>query len=157
MRLYLVGALAVFLMVGCGGSSDPKKPAPTASLHGVAVDDLIVNGVVEAYAASDTSNVLATGRTHATDGSYTLNVSYDGVVVVKVTCDASSLMKNPADGTTKACVSGLELHSAVAVTPTSSSVKVNISPLSELMVRQMNQNGTTVENLESAQNNIGLM
>lgn len=157
MRLYLVGALAVFLMVGCGGSSDPKEPAPTASLHGVAVDDLIVNGVVEAYAASDTSNVLATGRTHATDGSYTLNVSYDGVVVVKVTCDASSLMKNPADGTTKACVSGLELHSAVAVTPTSSSVKVNISPLSELMVRQMNQNGTTVENLESAQNNIGLM
>ena len=167
MRLYLVGALAAFLMVGCGGggSSNTNQSVATASLRGVAVDDLIVNGIVEAYAANDISNVLATGRTSATDGSYILDVTYDGVVVVKVTCDDDSLMKNPDDNTTKSCIDGMELRSATAVTPTSGTVEVevNISPLSELMVRQMmvrqvsDENITAVAALEAAQNNIGLM
>ncbi len=158
MTRYIVATLLAVALIGCSEkSSEPKVPEITTKLKGVAVDDLIVNGIVIAYPAASPSTVLATGRTDANDGSYTLDVSLDGVVVVKVTCDASSLMKNPADGSTKPCISGLELRSATAVSSTSGEIKVNLSPLSELMVRQMSENGTTIENLEDAQNNIGLM
>ncbi len=159
MKRYIAIALLAVVMIGCGSkSSGPdSETEKTTKLKGIAVDDLIVNGIVSAYAASNSSTVLATGRTDADNGSYVLDVSYDGVIIIKVTCDANSLMKNPVDNTTKACISGLQLRSAVAVTPTSGEIEVNTSPLSELMVRQMNENGTTVADLTEAQNNIGLM
>ncbi len=157
MGRYILISLLAFMFFGCGGSSEPAKKGVKTQLKGVAVDDLIVNGIVKAYAANNLTNILATGRTDSVDGSYTLNIIYDGVVIVKVTCDSASQMKNPANGSTKPCISGLALRSATAVTPTGGSIKVNTSLISELMVRQMNENGTTKQNLENAQNNIGLM
>lgn len=156
MNKFILLSVLTFMLIGCGGSSAPKTVAKNTKLKGVAVDDLILNGVVRAYAAGNESVSLATGRTSSSDGSYALNISHDGVVVVEVTCDASSQMK-PISGPAVQCESGLKLHSAVPVTPSSGEVKVNISPLSELVVRQMQENGTSKADFEAAQNNISMM
>jgi hypothetical protein len=159
MRLYLVGALAVFLMVGCGGSSGPKTPEAVTSLAGVAVDDLIINGIVKAYPANDSSRVLATGKTDD-KGSYTLDVAYDGVVIVEVECKTdTSWMINPVKPNVKIdCIDGLKLNSAASVSPDKGAVEVNISPLTELVVRQMKENSTVTEqDLTAARNNIQQM
>jgi hypothetical protein len=131
-------------MMGCGGSSDPSQQNDDKiKINGIASDDLIVNGVVKAYGANDVSKtVLDEGRTSNTDGSYTLDVVYDGVVVVEVICDSASKMLTPT-GNRIDCAPDLKLHSAAAVKPTSGAVKVNVSPLTEAVVKRMETLGTS--------------
>jgi len=154
-------AMALLAIVGCGGGSGKGSSGgsgnngATTSLSGVAVDDLILNGIVRAYDASDVNNTLATGRTSSFDGSYTLNVDHEGIVVVKVTCDSNSRMYNPVTEQNQTCIDGLELRSAAELTSESKSVKVNISPLTELIVRQMGDSPEPSD-LLSARNSIGL-
>ena len=158
MKLYLVGALAAFLMIGCGGSSSPSNVNKT-KLSGVAVDDLIVNGIVKAYPANNPSRVLATGKTN-NKGAYTLDVAYDGVVVVEVECKVgTSYMFNPATPNRQIpCVDGLKLNSAADVSPDKGAIEVNISPLTELVVRQMKESSNVTEKeLTAARNNIQQM
>ena len=62
----VAGALVAINGCGGGGSSGDTNVAP-AVLKGVAVDDLILNGVVT---ATDTGGAtLASGRTSTTDGT----------------------------------------------------------------------------------------
>ncbi len=156
-NIFLSGVLAAVLMTGCGDSTPPPANEKSALLKGVAVDDLIVNGKVKVYDPAKPSEILATGRTDKNDGSYRLKVSYDGVVVVQVSCDEKSQMKNPATGELKSCKEDLKLHSAAALSPEKKEVVVNISPVSEFVVRQMEAKGATKESLEEAQSNIGDM
>ena len=155
ITLSTITAMALFSIVGCGGGSSGGNSGTTTSLSGVAVDDLILNGVVRAYDASDKNNTLATGRTSISDGSYTLNVDHDGIVVVEVTCDSNSRMYNPATDQNQTCPNGLELRSATKLTSENKSVKVNISPLTELIVRQMGDNPTSTD-FQSAKNSVGV-
>ena len=123
--------LSAFLMTGCGGDSVEKiTKKHEATLTGIAVDDLILNGVVSA--AKPDGSVLTTGRTSTTDGSYQLKVDYSGVVVVSVTCDGSSQMLNPVTNETKACteVDGLK---SIASVERDQEVKVNITPLTHIV------------------------
>jgi len=152
----LASALLATLLIGCG-SSEPVATPKTVSIAGVASDDLIVNGIVKAYGANDASKTLLdSGRTSRIDGSYILDVIYNGVVVVEVTCDGASQMLTPS-GAKIDCAPNLELHSAAAVTPTSGSTKVNISPLTEAVVQRMETLGNAdikPEHLETASDNI---
>ena len=131
--------LSAFLMTGCGG--DPQKENPqntpqtpsakhTATLSGVAVDDLILNGKVSAEKSD--GSVLTTGRTSATDGSYTLKVDYSGVVVVSVTCDSTSKMLDPVTHEKKAC-NGVDGLKSIASVERDKEAKVNITPLTHIV------------------------
>ncbi len=156
MIKYLLAVCFTFIVIGCGGSSDPKNET-NVKISGVAVDDLIVYGIVKAYPSGDKNRVLATGRTDENDGTYDLNVSYNGVVVVEVTCDSSSRMLNPVSMVRSECAPDLELRSAAAVTTDSGAVKVNISPLTEAVVVRMQEIGANEQNLKAANEDIKSM
>ncbi len=156
MKKYILASLLAFLMIGCDGGSKPIIDS-NSKIRGIAVDDLIVNGIVNVYSATDESKPLVTGRTSPEYGSYNLDLDYLGLVIVKVTCDNDSKMLNPQTKIKKNCISNLELSSATTLKKNSKKVTVNISPLSELVVRQMRENGLSSASLASAQENIGLM
>ena len=146
--------LLATLVIGCGSSGPTIQKT---AISGFAVDDLIIDGDVVVYPAGNPSNILERGKTDHFNGAYRLNVGYDGVVVVEVTCGTEGKMKNPATGAIKSCEQDLALHSAAAVTPTSGSVKVNVSPLTEAVVQRMEtlgESGVTPEHLESATDDI---
>ena len=154
MKKYITVSIVALVMAGCGKSHEPAA-SNTAIVRGVAVDDLIVNGLVRAYPANDTSRELARGRTDE-NGSYTLSVDYNGVAVVEVTCEEGvSRMKNPQTGAVIPCEAGLTLHSASVVKP-NQSITLPVTPLTEAIVRQIDGDATP-EKLETARNNIGLM
>ena len=115
---HLVSALVAFLLVGCNSSGPTKIVEKSSQISGIAVDDLILHGIAKAYPASNSSNILDESRTN-NSGAYLLDVSYNGVVLVEVTCDENSRMLNPKTNERIACAENLELHSAAAVTPTS--------------------------------------
>ena len=168
----------VTLIVGCGSSdstsraigfNDSDKNSTTAiedkiRLSGVAVDDLIVNGLVKAYSATTPKKDLnVTGRTDE-NGAYTLNLDYTGVVILEVTCDKDSKMRDPLAKESeklKACEDDLLLKSATVLSPDVSKegLKVNISPVSDLVVKQMGVRAdgedATADDLEASQDNIG--
>jgi len=172
----------VSLLIGCGSSSssttdfseanqtaatvtttDDLVPSSTNStpttemitLKGIAVDDLIVDGVVKVYAPDAPEVILAEGRTDSERGTYSLNIDYDGVVVLDVSADERTKMKNPETGEIRESEPDLRLHSAAVVSSEIEEIEVNVSPLTDLVVSQMNAQGATPEALESAQDSIG--
>ena len=102
-------------------------------ISGVAVDDLILNGAVEAKDPS--GNLLDSGRTSDTDGRYTINVNYTGVVLLNVTCDENSTMYNPDTKIETTCGSDVSLNSLGAVTA-GNDLEINISPLTEIVYQR---------------------
>jgi hypothetical protein len=168
MNTYFRTILSIYmalLIIGCGSeSSGDSTPMVESSkqgvkVNGIAVDDLIVNGIIKIYSTSTPPILLGEGRTDGDTGSYILNIDYDGVVVLDVTCDDSSQMKNPSTGATQACEDDLSLQSAATLSPDITDIEVNISPVSHLVVQQMKERaGTEVitkEDLEISQDNIG--
>ncbi len=159
-RVLLSGvAIAALMMTGCGGGGSGRGDTAEATIHGVAVDDLILNGKVEAYDAND--KLLAEGRTNSNDGSYTLSFAHEGVVVVNVRCDANSKMKDMQTGVIKACSDSVDLHSVASV---ASGVKqqVNITPLTEVVFERAKEMAATgakldKEDVAKARSEIGLM
>jgi hypothetical protein len=155
MKKFVSASLLAFVLLGCGGSNEPSVDN-SAKLRGVAVDDLIINGSVKVYPADNTDNILVEGLSDK-NGAFSLNVPYNGVVIVEVTCDrAGSWMYNPITQERKECIEDLKLHS-VALSSPKKEIEVNVSPISELVVAQMLENGTSKEDLVSAQNSIGHM
>jgi len=152
---YLASALLASFFVGCGGSTEPKESIETSSIYGIATDDLIVNGDVRVYPVGNPSNVLVSGKTDPVTGSYTFDVNHAGVVVVEVECGTTGRMKNPETNVTKECESDLKLHSAAEVSPEIGEIEVNISPVTDFVVSQLEAGGGTVAALERAQENIG--
>jgi hypothetical protein len=142
-----LAAAAVIGVIGCGGggggggaSTPPATSDEGTQVTGVAVDDLILNGVVRV--ADENNATLATGRTDSQDGSYTLRVDHHGVVVVHVTCDDASEMYNPETNQTSACPDNLLLRSVATVEGADAPVEVNVSPLTEVTYRQALANDT---------------
>jgi hypothetical protein len=149
VSFYLSSLLLAGMVVGCG-SSGPVEVAPKATLSGVAVDDVIVTGDVKAYPAGSPTNVLKTGHTDA-EGKYLLEVEHKGIVVVEVTCGTNGKMKNLKTGTIRECEDDLALRSAAHVTEKHKEIEVNLSPLTEVVVTQFEENGGTTDALEAAQ------
>ncbi len=155
--------VSLFVLTGCGGSSNStpieEEVLTKSKIQGVAVDDLIVNGIVKVYSTSTPPKLLGEGRTNGDTGSYIVNIDYDGVIVLEVTCDASSQMKNPNTGVTQACEDDLSLESAATISPDVKDIEVNISPVTHLVVQQMKERAgeeeVNKEDLELSQNNIG--
>jgi len=158
----IVASAAIVGMVGCGGGGGGTAPESTAdataTLSGVAVDDLIVNGNVKATDAE--GNLLATGKTDE-NGSYTLKVAHSGVVIVNVSCDENSTMYNPQTGTHTACPSDTALH-ALASVEESKEAEVHISPLSEIAYERAvtvagDTKAITEDVVEKVRTEVGLM
>lgn len=127
--LALSGAALIALFAGCGGGG--SSGSTTTSLFGTVVEDLVLNGVVKVY-RPDTNATLATGRTDK-DGHYTLNLpsGYTGPVVVSVTGDENTTMKD-INGTISAYPSGLQLRSVANVGTADNGKEVHVSMLSEM-------------------------
>jgi len=159
LLLSSVAACAVVGMVGCGGGGSSSTSVEESKLSGVAVDDLILNGIVEATTMDGTS--LATGRTSATDGSYALNLNYAGVAMIQVRCDENSTMLNPETQEKTECPTNMALRSMADV-EAGVEQTVNISPLTEVVVARAEalvEEGQTVssQELETARAEIGTM
>ena len=151
-KLGLLGLVAsAFIVVGCGGGAPQKDEKVT--INGTAVDELILNGKVEA--TKPDSSLLVEGRTSQTDGTYTLEIAnYTGPVIINVTCDANSSL---LIGTTKeSCPSGLKMHSVANVD--GKSVTVNVSPLTDITYKLAQNGGAITEkSIETASNQVAAM
>lgn len=162
MRKYaLLGSLAVVVMVslaGCGGGSSSKGENP-ARLSGTAVDDLIFNGVVTAKKAD--GSPLASGRTNKKDGTYKLNVNYDGIVIMNVSCDGNSTMGPDSAQATPCANQGVSLNSLAAVKP-GKAATVNVSPLTQIVYERAKVLATDtahikLEDLDQSRREVALM
>ncbi len=124
---------------GCGGGDDSTPPAAASvTITGKAVDELILDGVVEVHKGSASGAVIGSGRTDSSDGTYTIDLDgYKGVAVVKVTCDAASKLYYPDTDTTAACPSDTKLFSAADVKE--EKVTVNIAPSTHVMYMMATQ------------------
>jgi hypothetical protein len=153
------------LLTGCGGGGGGGSAnnngggggTSTITLSGTAVDELIVNGVVKAHKNSASGEVLASGRTND-HGIYTLTVpEYEGVVVVKVECDASSKLFFPETNETKDCPTDLQLYSAAPVKG-EGELKISVTPATQAffaLATQGNYDATlTPEAVDQARNRI---
>jgi len=127
----LAGSL---LLSGCGGGGETPPPTTASvTITGKAVDELILNGVVEVHKNSAAGAVIGSGRTSSSDGTYTIDLNgYEGVAVVKVTCDASSSLYYPDTNTTAPCPTQTQLYSAADVSG-DVDVTVNVSPSTHVM------------------------
>ena len=126
----LAGSL---IFAGCGGGGDTTISAAGTTISGKAVDELILNGVVEVHANSAAGSIIGTGRTDGTDGTYTIDVDgFSGVAVVSVKCDANSTLYFPKTNTTKSCPTDTHLYSAAPVEG-DGSVTVNVAPSTHVM------------------------
>ncbi len=136
--VYVLSALLAIALVGCGGTSGSKDKSDDHQIQisGVAVDDVIVNGDVVAFPVGKSDEILARGKTD-NQGNYSFKVSHEGVVVVKVTCGDEGKMLDPETNKTQQCEQNLALRSAASVSKESDDVKINISPVSELLVSHM--------------------
>lgn len=165
-----VATIALMSLIGCGGGSSPSNNSNnqndsdnpsvnSTDIDGVAVDDLILNGIVTAKDTSGT--LLAQGRTSATDGLFTLNVAHSGIVLLNVTCDESSTMVNPTTQQTQNCGSDVTLNSLADV-KAGVNQTVNLSPLTEIVYQRAvaqagNKSNLTETVFDDARNEIGLM
>lgn len=153
---------ALLAMNGCGGGGGDtgSTPVSSQSISGVAVDDLILNGVVKAKDPS--GNLLASGRTSDNDGTYKVNVNYTGVLLVNVTCDENSTMYNPDTKIETACGADVNLNSLGTVTA-GTDLTLNISPLTEIVYQRAEAlaggdiSNVDASDVEDARTEIGLM
>jgi len=120
--LFFSGIITILILNGCGGSA--------TSIRGIAVDDLILNGTVDASNLDGSSSVST--RTSATDGSYHMNVDFDGIALLSVSCDAASMVLDSETGEQKSCegVYGLQ---ALAKIEKGREITANISPLTHIV------------------------
>ena len=80
--LAILAALSLAACGGSGGSSSggtmpvmpPPQTGPSFSIDGKTTKGLILDGFVDVVDAADTANVLVSGRTSATDGTYDLTI-----------------------------------------------------------------------------------
>lgn len=155
-------AVAALMMTGCGGGSSDSVTSGVSSsaiVEGVAVDDLILNGKV--IAVDENNQTLAEGRTSSGDGSYTLTLAHQGVVVVNVSCDENSSMKDMLTGNIQRCGAEVNLHAVTAVEP-GVKTKVNITPLTQVVYERAKtlaeaDSKLDPEDVEKARTEIGLM
>jgi len=134
-KLVLVSLFAISLLGSCGGGSSSARVVEeiSSTMEGVAVDDLIVNGIITGYTNANAK--LAATRSDQ-NASYRLVIKdYMGLVVVEVTCDKDSIM-SALDGTQKACPLNTRLRSFGVTSGRTTPVVANISPLTEMVYQR---------------------
>lgn len=115
--------LSAMLLIGCGGgSSSSSTSAAGTTLNGIAVDDLIGNGIVT-VSRPDTNETLVGGRTK-TDGTYSLALpaGFTGPILVKISSDAN----------TSGMPVGMELRSVDVINSGETTHLTQVSFLSEI-------------------------
>jgi len=144
--LSAVASIAIVGLSACGGhsSGDNNNPSvKTATVKGVAVDELILNGIVKIKA---NDQVLKETRTHDVTGRYEANGAFgDNVVTVDVSCDTDShlLIK----GKKAVCPAGLNVH---AVANVEGDREINVSPLSEIAYQMAKEKGIDKQSVTEA-------
>ncbi len=125
---------------GCGGGgSSTSVTGASVNITGKAVDELILNGVVEVHDGSAAGAVIGSGRTDNSNGTYTIDLDgFEGVAVVSVTCDANSTLFFPDTNTTAACPAQTQLYSAADVSG-DGNVTVNVAPSTHVMYMMATQ------------------
>lgn len=155
--------VGIILFAGCGGGGSGgtyNSESESSTIQGKAVDDLILNGIITVE--DKYGNKLTEDRTNKTDGTYKLEVNYDGIVFLNVSCDENTTMYNPETNQTGNCPEGLMLHSLAKAAP-GTDQNVSISPLTEaaykrsLVLADNNQSKINESSLEQARSEIGLI
>ncbi len=176
-----LAAMTIFLgLSACGGGGGssagggnivtPPPPAPTGStfgLNGAAVKGLIKNGVVSVQDAADATNVLVTGTTSATDGSFSVTIpasaNFDGPFVkVIVTggagatsvCDAAAGCGAVSFGDDFAIDSSVSLSAIIPTPANNGSRLVNVTPLTHFASEIAAAAPLTTESLSQAQSKV---
>lgn len=165
-KLALACALTTALAAcGGGGSSSDAVVSTTSTLEGVAAKGLIKNGVVKVYSYSadgtKSANPIATTRTSATDGSYSVSLGSNiGLFTVEVSADASTTMADEVSGSDIPMPTTMTLRSLVQLdSATSTAVKGYVTPFTDMLVNAAANatGGLTAANAASAQTGVTTM
>ena len=163
MNKIIISIATLFLLSmlsSCGSSSSSRPTTPITSLvKGIAVDDLILNGIITANSLKQQK--LNSTRTSKQDGSYELIINdYIGVVVVEASCDKDSELKSIL-GAIKPCPLDTRLRTIANAGGRATPVIGNISALTEAIYqRALALSGgvaVTVSAYEQARAEIGEM
>lgn len=136
---------------GGGGGVQPPPPSGT-TVTGTAAYGLLSDAVVSFYGVDANgavgSSALATTRT-AANGTYAARVTASGPVVVAITVDAQTRMKDVVTGTSAPAPGGLTLRAAVAGL---TSNPIMVTPLTEMAfgIASAATGGLTVANIDAA-------
>lgn len=138
MNKIIISITTLFLLSmlsSCGSSSSSRTTAPVTSLiKGVAVDDLILNGIITGNSIKQQK--LNSTRTSAKDGTYELTIDdYIGVVIVEASCDKSSQLKSIKNIITL-CPLDTRLRTIAKTSGRFTPVVANISALTEAIYQR---------------------
>ncbi|HJV36670.1 MAG TPA: hypothetical protein VJ604_16480, partial [Geomonas sp.] len=139
-ELVKMAAVAVImaLFAGCGGGSSTPSPPPATSktyASGTASAGLIKNGTIQIYAANSdgSKGTLLASTTTDSQGQYTVTVqNYQGPVVI----EATGSYVDEATSATTTIPASAPLRAGSMVSGDGSSIKIAVTPLTELAYRQ---------------------
>lgn len=140
VNLFKAAGFAAFLALSaCGGGGGDGSPAAGGggggTVTGAAAKGIVKNGIVTVKNAN--GQVIGTGRTNNTDGSYSVDVGdYAGPVFVEISADSMTTIQDEITGTDEPAtnVSGVLLESVSTITA-GQAVDVNVSPLTTLVAQ----------------------
>ncbi|MEW6206333.1 MAG: hypothetical protein AB1516_13530 [Pseudomonadota bacterium] len=140
VNLFKAAGFAAFLALSaCGGGGGDGSPAAGGggggTVTGAAAKGIVKNGIVTVKDAN--GQVIGTGRTNTTDGSYSVNVGdYAGPVFVEISADSMTTIQDEITGDDEPAtnVSGVLLESVSNITA-GQAVDVNVSPLTTLVAQ----------------------
>ncbi len=124
------------MLSSCGSSSSSRTTtAPVTSLiKGIAVDDLILNGIITANTIKQQK--LNSTRTSTKDGTYELIIDdYIGVVIVEASCDKDSELRSIV-GVITPCPLDIRLRTIANAGGRSTPIITNISALTEAIYQR---------------------
>ena len=142
-------------LVACGSGSDVVE-ADTTTIEGAIVKGPVHKAKVAAYkvnADGSRGDKLGDEVRSEADGSYKLSFSgYSGVVVIEAAADGETAIKDEATGTDVKPGSSFKLRSAVPLSATSRTFKVQVNPLTDVAVAaaQRKTGGFSAANVEQA-------
>jgi len=140
VNLFKAAGFAAFIALSaCGGGGGDSSPAAGGggggTVTGAAAKGIVKNGIVTVKDAN--GQVIGTGRTNNTDGSYSIDVGdYAGPVFVEISADSMTTIQDEITGTDEPAtnVSGVLLESVSTITA-GQAVDVNVSPLTTLVAQ----------------------
>jgi len=141
VNLFKAAGFAAFIALSaCGGGGGDGSPAAGGgggggTVTGAAAKGIVKNGIVTVKNAN--GQVIGTGRTNNTDGSYSVDVGdYAGPVFVEISADSMTTIQDEITGTDEPAtnVSGVLLESVSTITA-GQAVDVNVSPLTTLVAQ----------------------
>ncbi len=140
VNLFKAAGFAAFLALSaCGGGGGDGSPAAGGggggTVTGAAAKGIVKNGIVTVK--NPNGQVIGTGRTNNTDGSYSVDVGdYAGPVFVEISADSMTTIQDEITGTDEPAtnVSGVLLESVSTITA-GQAVDVNVSPLTTLVAQ----------------------